>query len=150
MKRFGSLALLIVIALIGAAGPGSADAAVRPVKVRFTVRLLDEPGATMRQTGTFSGAPFGRGRVDIRSAIGKGKGARITFLLTNRAGKLRATGDVTLKFSGTSVHYSGTARITAGTGRYRHAHSRTLRLDGHGDITGERFGVVLSGRIAGV
>ena len=144
---------LVVGVVLGAlvAPAAVADAAVRPVRVTFAVRMLDDHASTtMRQTGTFSGTPFGRGRVDIRSEVGKSKGAKVTFLLTTSAGKLRGTGDVALTFSGTNVRYAGTARIIAGTGRYRHAHSRSLRLDGGGDMTGDRFGVVLSGRIAGL
>lgn len=149
------LRAVLALAALAATGAGAAaavpaDAAVRPVDVRFSVRLLDGRGAVMRQSGTFAGAPFGRGRVDIRSEVGKGRGARVTFLLTTSAGKLRCRGDVKLTFSGSDVHYAGSAQVLAGTGRYRHAHSRALRLVGSGDLTGDRFGVVLSGRIAGV
>lgn len=152
MKR--PLTALTLTALAATLAPAvaaaDADAAVRPVRVRFDVRMLDDGGATMRQTGTFSGSPFGRGRVDIRSAVGGTTGAKITFLMTSSAGKLRGTGTVKLTFSGTNVRYSGTAAIVAGTRRYAKAHSRRLRLDGGGDMTGDHFSVVLSGRIAGL
>jgi hypothetical protein len=146
------LAALALTALAAGLAPSAADAgaSARPVRVRFDVRMLDDGGTTMRQTGTFSGAPFGRGRVDIRSEVGQGKGAKVTFLLTTPAGKLRGTGEVKLTFSGTNVRYSGTAAIVAGTRRYAKARSRSLRLDGGGDMTGDHFSVRLTGRVAGV
>jgi len=140
------------LAVLGAAtgGVGVADAAVRPVRVAFDVRMLDGGGTVLRQTGSFAGAPFGRGRADIRSAVGKGRGAKVTFVLSSSAGTVRGTGDVSLTFSGADVRYAGTAAIVSGTGRFRGVHSRRLRFDGGGDMSGDHFRVTLSGRVAGL
>jgi hypothetical protein len=139
--------LALTLAFLGA-GPRQSEAStVRPLDVRATVALSAGGGATMLQQGTFAGAPLGRGRVSLRTTIGRGRGATFRFELATPRGSVRGTGDVALTFRGSTVVYRGTARITAGTGAFARVRGDRLRVDGRGALDGERFAVRLAGRV---
>jgi hypothetical protein len=68
--------------------------------------------------------------------------------MTTRLGELQdvqparpgvGTGDVKLTFRGSKVTYSGSARITGGSGAFSRMRGRGLRLTGGRDMTGSRF-----------
>jgi hypothetical protein len=139
--------LALMLALLGAGARQSEASAVRPLDVRATVALSAGGGATMLQRGTFAGAPLGRGRVSLRTTIGRGRGATFRFELATPRGSVRGTGDVALIFRGSTVVYRGTARITAGTGAFAAVRGSGRRVDGRGALAGERFAVRLTGRV---
>jgi hypothetical protein len=105
-------------------------------------------GATLRQSGPFSGTPLGRGTVRVATKLGAGKGARVSFKMFNRYGQLWGTGDVKLTFRGSKVTYTGRARITGGSGAFSRIRGRGLRLTGGGDMTGSRFPLRLTGVVS--
>lgn len=140
-------ALLCLIAL-AAAWPTSAPAATQSLDVRVSVRMLPTGGATLLQEGTFSGAPLGRGGVRVRTAVGQGRGSVVTFVLSNRRGTVRGTGDVAVTFKGSLILYEGSARITGGTGAFSSMRGEALRVTGRGELSGEQFFVHLTGRVS--
>jgi hypothetical protein len=137
--RHPLLTALACSAGLAAAAPAIASSSATKVNIRATVHLVPEWGATLVQKGTFSGAPLGRGSVTVRTTIGAGRGATVTFVMSNRRGTVRGRGDCAVEFKGTRIIYHGTARITGGTGAFRGLRIRHLKVSGHGDIGGENF-----------
>jgi hypothetical protein len=107
----------------------------------------DNVGATLRQSGPFSGTPLGPGTVNVTTTIGVGQGARVTFRMFNLRGQIWGTGDVKLTFRGSRVSYDGTARITGGSGTFARMRGNGLHLTGGGDMTGTRFPLRLTGLV---
>jgi|1185.fasta_scaffold387360_1 hypothetical protein len=142
----------LTIAALAAAGLALAAApaqAAQRFDVTGQVRLLPGGGSTMRQTGSFRGSPLGTGTVNVTTAVGKGKGARMSFKMFNRRGQVWGTGDVKLTFKGSRVIYDGSARITGGSGAFSRVRGSALRLTGSGELSAERFPLRLSGLVSG-
>jgi hypothetical protein len=131
-----------------AAFPTTSGSAVRRLDIRADVRMMPGGGATLIQQGTFRGAPFGRGRVRVRTLVGRGRGSVVRFVLTTSRGTVRGDGDCAVTFKGSRIFYDGTARITSGTGAYRRMRGRNLRVGGRGGVSSERFIVTLKGRVS--
>ena len=141
----------LTIAAVAAAGLGlgatQAQAAQR-FDISGQVNAPNNRGATLRQSGPFSGTPLGAGTLNVATAVGKGSGARVSFRMFNRRGQIWGTGDVKLTFRGSNVSYAGTARITGGSGAFRNIRGSGLRLTGGGDLTGSRFPLRLTGLVS--
>jgi len=141
----------LVAAALAAAGLGltgtQAQAAQR-FDISGQVNAPDNSGATLRQSGPFSGTPLGAGTLNVTTAVGRGKGARVTFRMFNRRGQIWGAGDVKLTFRGSQVSYRGTARITGGSGAYSRVRGSGLQLTGGGDLTGSRFPLRLTGLVS--
>ena len=93
-----------------------AAAGTQPLDLRVSVGLVPGSGATLQYRGTFSGAPLGRGKVNLRSRLGGGGDATVTYVMSTSRGTVRGSANVTLTYSGTTVTYHGTASITQGSG----------------------------------
>jgi hypothetical protein len=141
---------LTVVALTAAGlGLGTAHAqASKRFDISGHVNAPATSGATLRQSGPFSGAPLGPGTVKVTTKIGAGKGARVSFKMFNRRGQIWGSGDVKLTFRGSKVTYSGSARITGGSGAFSRLRGSGLRLTGGGDMTGSRFPIRLTGSVS--
>lgn len=131
--------------IVAAAQPAAAD--VRPFDIRANVKMLPGGGSSLVQAGTFTGAPLGRGKVRVRTFVGQGRGSVVRFRLWNARGSVTGTGDCAVKFKGSEILYSGTARITGGTGAFRGMHGSGLRVSGRGELSGEHFAVRVTGRV---
>jgi hypothetical protein len=136
-----------VLAVLLLAGPAPARAATRPLDLSAVLHPLDTGGDTLRQAGTFTGAPLGPGSARIATKVGAGDGASVTFELFNRHGKVRGSANVTLQFKGTTIIYRGTAKITSGTGSFATMRATGLKLAGQGPISGETFKVRITGSV---
>lgn len=132
---------------LAAAGPAGAHGAVRPLSIDGRVHMLPGGGSTLLQRGTFSGTPLGNGRLDVRTAIGRGRGALVNFLMTTSRGSVRGFGNVAVTFRGSMVIYHGTARIARGSGAFRGMRARRLRVSGRGELSGNTFAVHIRGRV---
>ena len=141
----------LTIAAVVAAGLGLAATqaqAAQRFDISGQVNAPNNNGATLRQSGPFSGTPLGAGTLNVTTAVGKGSGARVSFRMFNRRGQIWGTGDVKLTFRGSRVSYDGTARITGGSGAFRNIRGSGLRLTGGGDLTGSRFPLRLTGLVS--
>jgi hypothetical protein len=141
----------LTLAALAATGLGLAAAqaqAAQRFDISGQVNAPNNSGATLRQSGPFSGAPLGSGTLRVTTAVGEGKGARVTFRMFNRRGQVWGSGDVTLTFRGSKVYYRGTARITGGSGAFSRIRGSGLRLTGGGDLTGSRFPLRLTGLVS--
>ena len=139
----------IVVTVVAAGlGIGVAQShAAQRFDISGQVNAPSSTGATMRQSGPFSGTPLGAGTVTVTTAVGRGSGASVSFRMVNRRGQIWGTGDVRLSFHGAKVSYAGTARITGGSGAFRNVRGSGLRLTGGGDLTGTRFPLRLTGNV---
>ena len=142
---------LTLATLAATAGLGLAATqaqATQRLDITGRVNAPDSRGATLRQSGPFQGSPLGAGTVNVTTAIGKGKGARVSFRMFNRHGQVWGTGDVKLTFNGSRVSYTGTARITGGSGAFSRIRASRLRLTGGADLGGTSFPLRLSGLVS--
>lgn len=141
----------LTVAALAAVGLGLVAAqaqAAHRFDISGQVNAPSNSGATLRQSGTFSGTPLGAGTLKVATAVGEGKGARVSFRMFNRRGQVWGTGDVKLTFRGSTVSYDGTAQITGGSGAFSRMRGSGLRLTGGGDLTGSRFPLRLTGRVS--
>jgi|1186.fasta_scaffold1041221_2 hypothetical protein len=141
----------LTVAALAAAGLGIAGTQAQAAQ-RFDVTgQVNAPGnsggATLVQSGPFNGTPLGAGTMTVTTKVGSGKGARVTFKMVNRFGQISGDGDVRLTFKGSKVTYSGTARITRGSGKFSRLRGSGLQLTGGGDLTGNRFPMRLTGLV---
>lgn len=141
----------LTVAAMAAAGLGIAATqahAAQRFDITGQVNAPSNSGATLHQTGPFTGTPLGSGTLNVTTAVGRGSGARVSFKMSNRRGQVWGTGDVRLKFRGAKVLYEGIARITGGSGAFRNVRGSGLRLTGGGDLTGNRFPLRLTGLVS--
>jgi hypothetical protein len=141
----------LTMTALAAAGLGLAATQARAAQrldISGQVNAPNNNGTTLRQSGPFRGTPLGQGTLNVTTAIGEGKGARVSFRMFNRRGQVWGTGDVRLTFRGSRVSYSGTARITGGSGAFSRVRGSGLRLTGGGDLTGSRFPLRLTGLVS--
>ena len=104
-------------------------------------------GATLQYRGTFTGAPLGSGKVNLRTRLGGGGDATVSYTMSNSRGSISGSAKVTLIYSGSTVSYKGLASITKGTGSYRRVRSRSLRIAGRAGLTAENVTLSLIGPI---
>ena len=138
------LTLATLAALALTAAPAQA---AQTFDVSGQVRMLPGGGSTLRQTGSFSGTPVGRGTVNVATQVGRGHGALVSFRMFNARGQILGSSDVKVTFRGSTVSYSGVARITRGTGAFSRLGGSRLRISGRGDMTGSRFPLRLIGTV---
>src|SRR3954453_15517570 len=140
----------LTLAALAAAGLGLAATqaqATQRFDISGQVNAPDNSGSTLRQSGPFSGTPLGSGPLNVATAVGEGKGARVSFRMFNRRGQVWGTGDVKLTFRGSRVSYDGTAKVTGGSGAFARMRGSGLHLTGGGDMTGTRFPLHLTGLV---
>jgi hypothetical protein len=155
-SRHSSVArLLLVAATVGAclvglasARPQPAAAGMPPLDLRVSVTLAPGSGATLQYRGTFTGAPLGRGKVNLRTKLGGAGNATVTYTLSNSRGSLSGAANVTLSYRGSSVTYKGAASVTKGTGAYSRVRSRNLRIAGRAGLTAETVTLSLAGPVS--
>lgn len=125
--------LTAIIALAAfATAPASATHAkvTRTDHVTATVKRAKSKGSTLVYKGTATSSLFGRGKVVEHARI-KGLGSVGRVTITYKHGTVRAT--TTSKGSlhaNLTVSFTGTYKITGGSGAYRH-------ISGHGSFTGK-------------
>jgi hypothetical protein len=140
-----ALVALTATTALAAGSLATAQAAGPAFKIHASVKMLPGGGTILKQRGTFSGAPLGRGTVDVATRLGARKGTRVTFTFTNRRGSVRGIGYAKVKFKGTVITYSGTAQVRGLSGDFAHLRRNGLRFTGTGDMAGETFAVDLAG-----
>jgi hypothetical protein len=125
-----------------------AAAGSQPLDLRVSVALAPGSGATLQYRGTFTGAPLGRGKVNLRTKLGGDGDATVSYTMSNSRGSISGAANVTLSYSGSTVTYKGAASITRGSGSYRRVRSRSLRISGRAGLTAENVTLTLSGPIS--
>ncbi len=101
------------------------------------------PG-TLRDQGTFTGAPIGTGEADIVVTLADGK-ATGTFTLDTAKGDIFGTVDMTYAISGSQITFDGTAAFTGGTGTYRGITAKNLAVHDENTLDGQNGAVTMDG-----
>jgi hypothetical protein len=122
-------AVSLGVCLLGV-GETAAHARTLPLNLRVSARLVPDSNSTLHYRGTFTGAPFGRGTVDIRAQMSGTGNADIKFTLSNGRGTVRGVGRAAVTFRGSTATVRGTVSFIRGSGAYRRIRARTLRLFG--------------------
>ena len=122
-------AVLLGVCLLGV-GETAAHARAQLLNLRVSARLIPDSVSTLHYRGTFTGAPFGRGRVDVRAKMSGAGEAGIRFTLSNGRGTMHGVGRATVTFRGSTATVRGTLSITRGSGAYRRFRAPSLRLSG--------------------
>ncbi len=122
-------AVSLGVCLLGV-GETAARARTQSMNLNVTAHLVPAAAATLHYRGTFTGAPFGRGRVDVRAKMSGAGDADIKFSLTTSRGTMRGVGRAVVTYRGTTAFVVGTVSLSRGTGAYRRFRARTLRLSG--------------------
>ena len=117
------------VCLLGV-GVTAAHARAQSLNLRVTAHLVPDSVSTLHYRGTFKGAPFGRGKVDVRAKMSGAGDADIKFTLSTGRGTMRGVGRATITFRGSTATIRGSVSITRGSGAYRRIRARTLRLSG--------------------
>lgn len=124
-----ALALLAVLTLAPSAPPANGAATTREDTVTATVHRRANQGGALVYAGVARSRVFGRGAV-IEHARVHGLDSTGTFTITYRGGKVRGHSVSRGKpHANLTVTFTGTYRITSGTGAYRH-------VRGHGTFSG--------------
>jgi hypothetical protein len=130
----GALVLVACLALAAALAPGPLAAVIRPEARRQTVenhtrfRLVGPAGIEITEKGTAIGSYPGPATTHLTFSGGKMTG---TWSQRTSGGTVRGRTNATIvgRSAQPVVQFSGTAKITGGTGRFASA-SGTLRLTG--------------------
>ncbi|MEA2171948.1 MAG: N-acetylglucosamine-6-sulfatase [Solirubrobacteraceae bacterium] len=103
------------------------------------------PGA-VHDRGTVTGTPFGNGTIDL---IGKLADGRLTgtFRLDFPNGSVLGRVDARYTISGGTIDFTGTARVTGGTGTYREITSGALDLTDHNTLDGQHGTLTVTGSV---
>jgi hypothetical protein len=108
----------------------AAGARTQQVNLNVTAHLVPAAASTLHYRGTFTGAPFGRGRVNVSAKMSGAGDANVTFTLSTSRGTMRGAGRATVTYRGTTAIVVGTVSLSRGTGAYRRFRAPSLRLSG--------------------
>ncbi len=108
----------------------AAHARTQRMNLNVNARLVPAAAATLHYRGTFTGAPFGRGRVDVQAKMSGAGNADVKFTLSTSRGTMRGVGRAVVTFRGPTAIVDGTVSLNRGTGAYRRLRARTLHLSG--------------------
>jgi hypothetical protein len=150
MRRFVVVtSIAVVAAAAGVAGVGGAAVAQEQATFRANLKGKALASGAIQQKGTVTSARFGDGRMSTRS-VPDGSRAQ-TYTATSKlrlnGGTVRTRGTMTVVMKGSWYTLTGTARVTGGTGRYRHAAGR-LRVRGTGKSDLSSLRLTMTGDIS--
>lgn len=133
----GGLAALAVFALIALVGiqqsRGSTLAkAARQISVNETARLilLSHHKGLLIEEGNSSGTPGGKLNIHVNVSYEHTTRAALSFTAYPSGGTVSGQGEVPFYASGALAHFSGTLHSIRGGGRYAHASTRGISIQG--------------------
>jgi hypothetical protein len=104
--------------------------AARQISVNETshLHLVSHHGTqVLNEQGSSTGTPGGSLTIHVNIAYTQ---ATITFTAYPNGGVLSGQGEATYYAEGSVAHFTGTVRVTHGSGRYAHASASNLRIQG--------------------
>jgi hypothetical protein len=146
--RTAAVSLAAAAALLLGPAAWAAKPTARVLRASGQLVQTAKPGRFMAvQQGTIRGTPFGTATMVLRSTL---KQARVTatFSVTAKAGRVAGNASARLTLDGDTATYKGTATITSGSGRYRHATGSKIAFTGVGPVDAKHTQVTLSGRVS--
>ena len=96
-----AVAAALSACLLGLASARAQPAAAgsQPLDLRVSVSLAPGSGSTLSYRGTFTGAPLGSGKVSLRTKLGGGGDATVSYTMSNRRGSISGSANVTLSYT---------------------------------------------------
>ncbi len=147
MGVYRARALLLTLGggLLIAAAP--AVAATHVDNSTATVHKVSGSGKRTVYAGNMTSTALGRG--SVRQVVVLGKGLHVTgkYVAKYRGGKVRGKVKAKAKIKGGKIVFTGSARITGGTGRYKHA-SGSSTYSGTANLSGTSATFTQRGRIS--
>jgi hypothetical protein len=147
MSRLRALTLTLAAGggLLLAAAP--ALAVTRADNSTATVHKVSGSGKRTVYAGDMTSSALGRG--SVRQVVVLGKGLKVTgsYVATYKGGTVRGTVRAQAKISGGKITFSGSARITGGTGKYRGA-TGSSTYTGTANLSGTSATFTQRGRIS--
>jgi hypothetical protein len=141
------LALLLTAGAALLFGASRALAATRVDNSTATVHKVSGSGAKTVYAGAMTSSALGRG--NVRQTVILGKGLKVTgsYVVTYRGGTVRGTVRAQAKISGGQITFTGSARVTGGTGKFRGA-SGSSTYTGTANLSGTSATFTQRGRIS--
>jgi hypothetical protein len=116
----------------------------RRVSIEGHTRLVSAADGAVRDRGTVSGKPFGKGTVELNGSLAGGR-LTATFRLLFQAGSIVGTADMPFTIANGEIDFNGNVRLTAGTGAYRGITSGALEAHDHNTLDGQHGELVVKG-----
>lgn len=140
------------LALLAAAGAllvtaSPAPAATRVDTATATVHKVSGSGAKTVYAGDMTSTALGRGSVRQTVVLGKGLKVSGNYVVTYKGGTIRGTVHAQAQISGGKITFSGTSRVTGGTGKYQHA-SGSATYTGTANLSGTSATFTQRGRVS--
>jgi hypothetical protein len=104
----------------------------------------DGPAGTVRDVGTLTGTPFGKGTMRLDGTLADGR-LEGTFRLLFKTGSVFGTVSAPYTVTGNEIDFAGTARLIGGTGAFRGIRSGALALHDHNTLDGQNGVLEVSG-----
>lgn len=93
-----------------------------------TLRVTKNQGSTINAQGFVSGTISGS--LSLHTIVNSASRMTSSFVGSSRSGTLTGTSVSDYGVSGNTIYYTGTARITHGTGVYAHVHAAGIHVEG--------------------
>ncbi len=145
MSRLRALLLTLGGGLLFAAAPALAASHVD--NSTATVHKVSGSGTRTVYAGRMRSTALGTGTVRQTVILGKGLKVSGSYVATYKGGTVRGTVKAHAKLSGGKIVFSGSARITGGTGKYAHA-SGSSTYSGTANLSGTSATFTQRGRIS--
>ena len=101
----------------------------------------------LQDAGTVTGSPVGSGNITLRYRLLPERGTAITtFIIVNARGTVRGKAVSQYTADNVSITFTGTARLSGGTGRYAGISSGHLEFNALHSITGKKEAISFVGR----
>ncbi len=116
------------------------------VSMRGQTKSVGSPApGTIEDQGTVSGRPFGKGTIDLFATFAGGNRMTATFTIATERGSAFGTAKTTYTIAGGEIDFTGTAKLTGGTRRYRGIVGRKLKVHDHNTLDGQNGSITLDG-----
>ena len=129
------LALLLTIGGVALTAATPAVAATHTDNSTATVHKVSGSGNTTVYSGNMTSTALGRGTVRQTVILGKGLAVTGNYVVTYSGGTVRGTVKAQAKISGGKITFTGTARVTGGTGKFKGA-TGSSRYTGTANLSG--------------
>lgn len=119
----------------------------RAIKMRGTTATVPgQPAGSVEDRGTVTGTPFGDGTLVLNGTFGA-SGLTGIVRLTFPDGSVLGTFSMTFTIADGTIEFTGTTRLTAGTGRYRGITSGELPTTDRNTLDGQNGLVTVDGSV---
>jgi hypothetical protein len=126
--------------------PNTGQTSTHKVDVTGTTKTTGHPAPnTLHDEGTISGPPFGTGTIALDATLDNGT-ATGPFTITAAGGQAFGTFAMSYTIANGEIDFTGEARFTGGTGKYRGISGEHLAAHDHNTLDGQNGTITLQGK----